>query len=241
MLEIISASQAGSTIVAAGVVSHATVTYMMPWVPGYVLVWSVPATVAYPVLIPLLVGYGLTSLVPLEMLRRHRVKWKERSDILNLDFWVNASEEDRMELFGGSMASRNSEIAKFFGVAEETDEDAAQYMPVNMDGGLDNDGFDDEDEDVLNKECNRMAATMDMSGSTPAATASRRGMFGSMVSKVKQSFRNINDSLKEPSPDVDPTSSGGDPSSRRLMYSQDLRPTGPSKPPPDEDKLLSFD
>lgn len=39
MLHIISASHVGSAMVAAGVISQMTVTYILPWTPGYVLVW----------------------------------------------------------------------------------------------------------------------------------------------------------------------------------------------------------
>ena len=39
MLHIISASHVGSAMVADGVISQMTVTYVLPWTPGYVLVW----------------------------------------------------------------------------------------------------------------------------------------------------------------------------------------------------------
>mmetsp|Transcript_28704 Transcript_28704/g.34972 ORF Transcript_28704/g.34972 Transcript_28704/m.34972 type:complete len:487 (+) Transcript_28704:161-1621(+) len=245
MLEIISASQAGSAIVAGSVASQMMVTYTMPWIPGYVLVWSVPATVAYPVLVPLFIGYGLTSLVPLEILRRHRKKWKETSDLLNRDFWSNANEEDRMEYFGGSMDARNDDLARFFGCQD--DEDAGKYMPLNTNGtdgdGDDDgndDGFDSEDEDSMKRHCNQVHSTMGIdagasssgrNASVGGASSGRNdsmGMFGGIVSKVRKSFRNINDSLKEYNAD--------DSHSNRLTSSQERRYEPTMRP--DETTLL---
>jgi len=70
-LFLFSACQAKSALFASRVVSH----------------MGVPLTTAQPVIIPLLVGYGLVSFIPLEMLRRFKKKWKLIEEDLNQGFW----------------------------------------------------------------------------------------------------------------------------------------------------------
>lgn len=175
MLELISAAQASSAVAAGTVASSMTVTYSMQWMQGMVLVWTVPATVAYPLLVPLLVGYGLTSLVPLEVLRRHRKNWKELTDSMNRAFWALASDDTKQDYFKGSLNANDGVIEKFFGITASNKEnnsnggegfkddyDNSEYLPVNADGGNDGeivDQYDDgNDLSSIQRDANRYAA-----------------------------------------------------------------------------------
>ena len=92
-----------------------------------------PATVAYPFLVPMLVTMGMASLVPLEILRRNRKRWKGITDGLNHKFWTITSEDVREEYFGiVATAEREAEMRTFFGVREgdANAADDARYMPV---------------------------------------------------------------------------------------------------------------
>ena len=106
--------------------------------------WYVPATVAYPFLIPLLVGFGLASLLPLEILRRYRNKWKKHTQDLNREFWA-AADEDTRDFFGTTATADEDWVRKFFGGKEEEQDKAehGEYMPVG-EGGDDDDDVDDE-------------------------------------------------------------------------------------------------
>lgn len=136
--------------------------------------WYVPATVAYPFLVPALVALGMASLVPLEILRRNRKKWRGITDGLNHEFWLNTSDEIKEEHFGTmATAEREAEMRSFFGVKEgDTSADDARYMPV---GGAQcgTDDSDDEDEvramQEIEKNCQSMAAdiSVDLSGKPP--------------------------------------------------------------------------
>ena len=105
-------------------------------------------TKAYPLLIPLLVTYGLVSFVPIEVLRRFRKKWRRITDSLNHRFWADASDDIR-EYFGVVESTDDDILKKFFGGAdrdtkdEDQGRDSARYMPVGG-GGM---GVDDEDEE----------------------------------------------------------------------------------------------
>ena len=92
-----------------------------------------PATVAYPFLVPMLVTMGTASLVPLEILRRNRKRWKGITDGLNHEFWAITSEDVREEFFGMmATAEREAEMRTFFGVREgdANTADDARLMPV---------------------------------------------------------------------------------------------------------------
>ena len=91
----------GSALLAGGILSNLTVLVPMPGLWGMAgWWWYVPATVAYPFLVPMLVTMGTASLVPLEILRRNRKRWKGITDGLNHEFWAITSEDVREEFFG---------------------------------------------------------------------------------------------------------------------------------------------
>lgn len=116
----------------------------------------------------------MCSLVPLEILRRNRKKWRGITDGLNHEFWLNTSDEIKEEHFGTmAEAEREAEMRSFFGVKEgDTGGDDSKYMPL---GGTP-DGMDDsEDEDEalamqeMERNCQNMAAdiNVDLSGVPP--------------------------------------------------------------------------
>eukprot|EP00584_Thalassiosira_punctigera_P003609 CAMPEP_0172534254 /NCGR_PEP_ID=MMETSP1067-20121228/6685_1 /TAXON_ID=265564 ORGANISM="Thalassiosira punctigera, Strain Tpunct2005C2" /NCGR_SAMPLE_ID=MMETSP1067 /ASSEMBLY_ACC=CAM_ASM_000444 /LENGTH=659 /DNA_ID=CAMNT_0013319027 /DNA_START=26 /DNA_END=2002 /DNA_ORIENTATION=+ len=175
ILAITSVGQAGGALLAGGILSNLTILVPMPGVWGMAgWWWYVPATVAYPFLVPMLVTLGMASLVPLEILRRNRKKWRGITDGLNHEFWSNADEDTREEYFGQmATAEREAEMRSFFGVREgEATADDAKYMPVGEAPG----GVDDEDEEEealamqrMEQSCQGMAADMkvDLSGKPP--------------------------------------------------------------------------
>lgn len=163
ILYILFAGQAGGAA-AGGLVA----TNLMLWAPmpglwgsvGYI--WYVPATVAFPLLTPLLIGFGLCSLVPLEVLRRYRKKWARISRDTNRDFWSKTTPDIRDEHYQTSLSSDEDGMSKFFGGAGGGEDESAgeeAYMPLDADGGPD----DDEDEEETRK---RMAAQYGASSQT---------------------------------------------------------------------------
>ena len=116
-----------------------------------------PATVAYPFLIPLLVTFGLASLLPLEILRRYRNKWKKHTQDLNREFWTVADEETKVEYFGTTATSDEDWVKKFFGGKDDEKDEAEHgaYMPV---GGLGDDDDDDVDDELERKWSQNMAS-----------------------------------------------------------------------------------
>eukprot|EP00574_Skeletonema_japonicum_P005192 CAMPEP_0201717876 /NCGR_PEP_ID=MMETSP0593-20130828/3538_1 /ASSEMBLY_ACC=CAM_ASM_000672 /TAXON_ID=267983 /ORGANISM="Skeletonema japonicum, Strain CCMP2506" /LENGTH=622 /DNA_ID=CAMNT_0048208051 /DNA_START=46 /DNA_END=1914 /DNA_ORIENTATION=- len=175
ILAVTGVGQAGGALLAGGILSNLTVLVPMPGLWGMAgWWWYVPATVAYPFLVPTLVGLGMCSLVPLEILRRNRKKWKIITDGLNHEFWLNTSDEVK-EMHFGTMAEaeREAELKTFFGVKEgDKSADDARYMPVGgAPGGIDD--SDDEDEALamqeMEKNCQNMAAdiNVDLSGKPP--------------------------------------------------------------------------
>ena len=100
--------------------------------------WYVPATVAYPFLIPLLVGFGLASLLPLEILRRYRNKWKKHTQDLNREFWTVA--DNKVEFFGTTATADEDWVRKFFGGKDEEQDKSehGEYLPVG-EGDYDDD------------------------------------------------------------------------------------------------------
>lgn len=175
ILAVTSVGQAGGALLAGGILSNLTVLVPMPGLWGMAgWWWYVPATVAYPFLVPTLVALGMCSLVPLEILRRNRKKWRGITDGLNHEFWLNTSDEIKEEYFGTmAAAERETELRTFFGVKEgDTGADDARYMPVGgAPGGMDD--SDDEDEALamqeMERNCQNMAADIkvDLSGKPP--------------------------------------------------------------------------
>lgn len=183
ILAVTSVGQAGGALLAGGILSNLTVLVPMPGLWGMAgWWWYVPATVAYPFLVPTLVGLGMCSLVPLEILRRNRKKWRVITDGLNHEFWLNTSDEIK-ELYFGSMAEaeREAEMRTFFGVKEgDTSADDTRYMPVGgAPGGIDD--SDDEDEALamqeMERNCQNMAAdiNVDLSGKPPPRGKNDKG------------------------------------------------------------------
>ena len=175
ILAVTSVGQAGGALLAGGILSNLTVLAPMPGLWGMAgWWWYVPATVAYPFLVPILVGLGMCSLVPLEILRRNRRKWRVITDGLNHEFWLSTSDEIKEEHFGTmAAAEREAELRTFFGVKEgDASADDARYMPVGgAPGGIDD--SDDEDEALamqeMEKKCQNMAADIkvDLTGKPP--------------------------------------------------------------------------
>jgi hypothetical protein len=175
ILAVTSVGQAGGALLAGGILSNLTVLVPMPGLWGMAgWWWYVPATVAYPFLVPTLVALGMCSLVPLEILRRNRKKWRGITDGLNHEFWLNTSDEIKDEYFGTmAAAEREAELRTFFGVKEgDAGADDARYMPVGgAPGGVDD--SDDEDEALamqeMERNCQNMAAdiNVDLSGKPP--------------------------------------------------------------------------
>jgi len=119
--------------------------------------WYVPATVAYPFLIPLLVTFGLASLLPLEILRRYRSKWKKHTQDLNREFWAVADEETKVEYFGTTATADEDWVKKFFGGKDDEQDEAEHgaYMPVGEGG---DDADDDVDDELERKWSQNMAS-----------------------------------------------------------------------------------
>lgn len=197
ILAIMSGGTAGGALLAGGILSNLTVLIPMPGVWGMAgWWWYVPATVAYPFLVPMLVTLGMCSLVPLEILRRNRKKWRGITDGLNHEFWTGTSEAIKEEYFGAmATAEKEAEMRSFFGVREgDTAADDSKYMPLGgAPGGVDDDS-DDEDAEAMamqqmENSCKNMATDMnvDLSGKPPSKEGSspKGGVWG----KVTGSFR----------------------------------------------------
>ncbi len=147
ILHILFVGQAGGAAVGGVVASNVMLWAPMPGFWGSIgYIWFVPATVAYPLLVPFLIGFGLASLVPLEALRRFRKKWAEISSEMNQAFWANTDPMVRECFFSLTVSADDDWMKKFFGDTpvgggktcggdeDKLEEDRGQYMPVgNMD------------------------------------------------------------------------------------------------------------
>eukprot|EP00571_Detonula_confervacea_P013800 CAMPEP_0172300624 /NCGR_PEP_ID=MMETSP1058-20130122/2661_1 /TAXON_ID=83371 /ORGANISM="Detonula confervacea, Strain CCMP 353" /LENGTH=673 /DNA_ID=CAMNT_0013010447 /DNA_START=13 /DNA_END=2034 /DNA_ORIENTATION=+ len=204
ILAIMSVGQAGGALLAGGILSNLTLLVPMPGVWGLAgWWWYVPATVAYPFLVPMLVALGMCSLVPLEILRRNRKKWRAITDVLNHAFWSGTTEAIKEEFFGVmATAEKEAELRSFFGVREGdkgSAADDAKYMPVGgAPDGVDDD--DDEDEALamqqMEQSCQNMASDMDvdLSGRPPSESSPKgSGAWGSFMG----SFRKKDSSREE--------------------------------------------
>ena len=195
ILAITSVSQAGGALLAGGILSNLTVLVPMPGVWGMAgWWWYVPATVAYPFLVPMLVALGMASLVPLEILRRNRKKWRGITDGLNHQFWSDTSDAIKEEYFGVmATAEKQVEMRSFFGVrdGDVSTVDDARYMPVGGTPGGPDGCDDDEDEVVaihrMEKSCRNIASDMnvDLSGRPPRSKVLKGvGGWGGFVSSL---------------------------------------------------------
>lgn len=205
ILAIMSVGQAGGALLAGGILSNLTLLVPMPGVWGMAgWWWYVPATVAYPFLVPMLVALGMCSLVPLEILRRNRKKWRGITDGLNHEFWSGTTEAIKEEFFGVmATAEKEAEMRSFFGVREndKSAADDARYMPVGgAPGGMD-DASDDEDEALamqqMEQNCSNMASDMDvdLSGKPPSESSQKgSGAWGSFVGSFRKKDSSVGSS-----------------------------------------------
>lgn len=199
ILAITSVGQAGGALLAGGILSNLTVLVPMPGLWGMAgWWWYVPATVAYPFLVPMLVALGMASLVPLEILRRNRKKWRAITDGLNHEFWTNCPDAIKEEYFGqAATAEAEAETLAFFGVREnEAGADDAKYMPLGgTPGGMDDDS-DEEDEALayqrMEDSCQNLASEIDLSGKPPAQEQ-KQGGWGSFVGSFRRGNREQED------------------------------------------------
>ena len=195
ILAITAAGQAGGALLAGGILSNLTLLVPMPGVWGMAgWWWYVPATVAYPFLVPMLVTLGMCSLVPLEILRRNRKKWRGITDGLNHEFWSNATEDVKEEYFGlAATAEKEAEMRSFFGVRDnETVAEDSRYMPVGgAPGGMSDDDSDDDDEEAEVRAMQQMEQTcagmnVDLSGKPPSENENKKGAWGSFVGSFRR-------------------------------------------------------
>ena len=207
ILAITSVGQAGGALLAGGILSNLTVLVPMPGVWGMAgWWWYVPATVAYPMLVPMLVTLGMASLVPLEILRRNRKKWRGITDGLNHQFWSDTSDAVKEEHFGVmATAEKQAEMRSFFGVrdGDVSAADDARYMPVGgMPGGPDGSDDDDDDEDEalaiqqIEKSCQNIVTDMnvDLSGRPPSKERPKTGGgWGSFIGSMTRKESRMND------------------------------------------------
>jgi len=150
ILHILFAGQAGGAVVGGVAASNMMVLTAAPgWWGAMGYVWYVPATVAYPILTPLLIGFGLTSLVPLEVLRRFRKKWSSITHDINRNFWSQTT-SDIKDYYYVSTSGDEDNTKSFFGIRSDykdndtkVEEDRGDYLPLDMTG---DDDIDAEEE-----------------------------------------------------------------------------------------------
>lgn len=163
ILHILFVGQAGGAAVGGVVASNVFVWTSMPGFWGSVgYIWFVPATVAYPLLVPILIGFGLASLVPLEALRRFRKKWAQITSEMNKAFWANTDEDIRDCYFASTISADDDWTQQFFGEKSHEDKnekEKGKYMPLGGGGQksdgtfvFDNDSSDDELDDKMASE-----------------------------------------------------------------------------------------
>ena len=156
ILHLVFLGHAGSAVAGGVVASNFFLWVPVPGVWGTLgYWWYVPAAVAYPILIPLLVGFGLASLGPLEVLRRSRNKWRIISTDLNQAFWLQADDDVRERYFGSSQSSDVDWVTNFFGGSADTNRNdqgndvgdhTGKYMPLGLGDGMDADDSDDDED-----------------------------------------------------------------------------------------------
>jgi len=193
ILHILFIGQAGGALAGGLVASNVFLWAPVPGMWGYI--WYVPATVAFPLLTPVLIGFGLASLVPLEVLRRYRNKWAEISKKINTDFWLKTHDDVKDNHFESTVSANEIWMQSFFGQNVDKEElEKSQYMPLDVSGD-DIGSEDDEDEDEMTKrisaeygmtfnsseqeeQCKEMAPTAPTKGST----------WQNMLGRVRSSF-----------------------------------------------------
>mmetsp|Transcript_4589 Transcript_4589/g.7123 ORF Transcript_4589/g.7123 Transcript_4589/m.7123 type:complete len:491 (-) Transcript_4589:65-1537(-) len=160
MLGMIAFSQLGGAAVGGIIAANTTVYVPMSGVLGaYGWVWVMPATMAFPLLMPTFVAIGMASLFPLILLWRFRRQWGKITLTLNHEFWLRSDETVRERFFGTSNDSNEEFTKNFFGldknyedVPEEEDEHTGKYMPLGSRGMDDDDDENKDDEPELMKQ-----------------------------------------------------------------------------------------
>ena len=125
--------QAGGALLAGGILTNLMVLVPMPRLWGMAgWWWYVPATVAYPFLMPMLVTMGMASLVPRDTAMQSQ-EVEGHTDGLNHEFWTITSEDVREKYFS-MMATAEREAEMRTGDANATAD--VRYMPMGGSGGL---------------------------------------------------------------------------------------------------------
>jgi len=206
ILHIMIVGHAGGAAVGGLVATNVSFWAPMPGFWGSVgYWWYVPATVAYPILVPILIGFGLVSLLPLEVLRRYRKKWAEISAEMNVDFWANTDEEVREYYYETSACTDDEWMKKFFindadDQKNQDNDERGKYMPLSGDGGLnavgdnsDDDLGDDETEAETTK---RMSAEYGLSSSTSTSRYTDDASSSQQESKFREQWSGMMDKFK---------------------------------------------
>ena len=203
ILEVLFVGQAGAAAAGGAIASN-----VMLWAPmqgawgaaGWY--WYVPLSVAYPVLVPLLVAFGLASLLPLEILRRYRRVWRRHTVALNGDFWDAAGEEVRAEYYGTTSTTDEDWMRRFFG-ARKGDDDAkggfgdgdgdgsggGRYMSLATEG----DGWEGGGESDLDRRYREslVSAYREDQASHRPEGGTLRGRQGSLLQRWRRSERDL--------------------------------------------------
>jgi len=148
ILHILFVGQAGGAVAGGAIASNVMLWAPMPGVWGSIgYIWYVPATIAFPILVPVLIGFGLASLVPLELLRRFRKKWALISKEMNGRFWAYADDDVREAYFSSSASADENWMNQFFmDDAKKEEKKRGNYMPLGIRGVADHDDDDDDEE-----------------------------------------------------------------------------------------------
>eukprot|EP00558_Chaetoceros_sp_UNC1202_P010167 CAMPEP_0197245158 /NCGR_PEP_ID=MMETSP1429-20130617/10030_1 /TAXON_ID=49237 /ORGANISM="Chaetoceros sp., Strain UNC1202" /LENGTH=229 /DNA_ID=CAMNT_0042705603 /DNA_START=297 /DNA_END=986 /DNA_ORIENTATION=- len=184
------AGNAGGAVAGGLFASHVFLWAPMPGMWGSLgYIWYVPATVAFPILVPVLIGFGLVSLVPLEVLRRFRKKWAQISKVLNDDFWAKADDDVKELYFASSLSTDDDWTKKFFMHDGNAEEEKGKYMPLNSDTIDDGSGEEDEDEIMkrISKEYGMNPSVQQEAKNNPS---SLKENWQTMVEKMNSSFTN---------------------------------------------------
>mmetsp|Transcript_17441 Transcript_17441/g.25762 ORF Transcript_17441/g.25762 Transcript_17441/m.25762 type:complete len:498 (-) Transcript_17441:1812-3305(-) len=172
MLGVLALSQVGGAAVGGIIAANTTVYIPLSGILGsYGWVWVMPATAAYPLLMPTFIAIGLTSLVPLALLWRFRKQWGKISLTLSHEFWLRADDSFRENCFGTSNDSNEEFTKNFFGIrvssnkdGQGSDEDCGKYMPLGS-VGMDDDDISKNEEELMKQHLEVVAEAYQSDGS----------------------------------------------------------------------------